>query len=245
MRYSANLNIIIKAIEKATARMARDFIELENLQTNPVSAVKFANACYSKAKQVIAEDLIKLRPDYNLIFADGEKYIVNSKAEYSYIILPIDGLANLSRANPAFTAAVALEYTNAAGQKEAIALAINSVISNETYYCEKGFGAYVNNRRLRVSKRSLSDGSIVAVEDMDLKDEVVKSKIKNVSTRSYGCRTLELAYLASSKLDGALFQNNNYDFLKPFTLLIREAGGQVVEHDKLVIASNGIFDLTT
>ena len=74
MRYSANLNIIIKAIEKAAGRMPRDFIELENLQSNPISATKFANACYNKVKQTLAEDLLRFRPEYNLIFSDKSEF---------------------------------------------------------------------------------------------------------------------------------------------------------------------------
>lgn len=234
MRYSANLNIIIKALEKAASRASRDFIELENLQTNPASAARFANSCYNKAKQIIAEDLTNIRPDYNMIFADGEKYVASQNAEYSYVIFPIDGINNLVRSNPCFTIAIALEHINAAGQKEPIALAINNIANNEIYYCEKGFGAYVNNRRLRVSKRSLNDGILVCSED-------IKNESKNISNRNYGCKTLELAYLASARIDAALLPKQ--DLIKPFTLLVREAGGKVVENEKLIIASNGLFEL--
>lgn len=229
MRYSTNLNIIIKAIEKATAHMPRDFIELENLQTNPVSANKFTNSCYKKVQQILVDDLSKVRPDYNIVFSDGQKIVRSKNAEYSFVIFPIDGMDNFTRSNPDFTVAVALEHLNENGQSESISVAISKIIGGELYYCEKGFGAYANNRRIRVSKRTASDTALIASEDQSVISE------KNISPRAYGCRTLEVAYVASSRLEKAIFKNQNYDLLKPFLLLVREAGGRVEEGEELVV----------
>lgn len=231
MRYSANLNVILKAVEKATSRMARDFIELENLQSNPMSAQKFAVACYGRVKQVLFDDFSKLRPEYNIIFSDGEKIIHNSKAEYCYIIHPIDGFNNLMRSSPDFSVAVALEHSDSSGQKEAISVAVAKIFGGETYYCEKGFGAYVNNRRIRVSKRT-SGEMLVATEEQNFLAE------KNEALRSYGCRTLEMAYVASSRLEKAIFKNQNYELFKPFILLVKEAGGKVTEDGSKITITN-------
>jgi fructose-1,6-bisphosphatase/inositol monophosphatase family enzyme len=231
MRYSANLNVIIKAIEKATAHMPRDFIELENLQSNPTSAAKFASACYNRVKQILTDDLTKLRPEYNLIFADGNDIIRSKNAEYSYIIHPIDGFNNLIRANPDFTVAVALVHQGENGQKESISAAIVKIFGGETYYCEKGFGAYANNRRIRVSKRT-SGEILVASEDQALLTENTQL------LRSYGCRTLELAYASSSRVEKAFFKNQQFDLFRPFGLLVREAGGKITEDEKTISVSN-------
>lgn len=244
MRYSANLNLMLKAVERAASRTPRDFIELENLQTNPASADRFTNACYSKIKQTLAEDLMKVRPDYNLFFSDGEKVIANKNAEYSYTIIPIDGLVNLSRSSPHFTIAIALEHRNETGEKEAIAVVVNNLMANEVYYCEKGFGSYASNRRVRVSKRTASDGLIVGADDFDFaKDKPIKDKLKKFSSRTYGCRTLDLTYLTASRLDLTVFKKSEYELYKPFTLLIREAGGKIFEKDDLVFVGNGLVDL--
>ncbi len=241
MRYSANLNIIIKAIEKAAGRMPRDFIELENLQSNPISATKFANACYNKVKQTLAEDLLRFRPEYNLIFSDGEKVINKKDAEYSYAIFPIDGLGNLSRSDPHFTVAIALEHIDASGKKESISVAISNIVGNEVFYCEKGFGAYVSSRRLRVSKKSGNEKSAAVIEDLNFAQS---EKSKNLSLRNYGCKTLEIAYLASSRLDAVILNDSkDNELIKPFMLLVREAGGKVVESDNLILASNGLINL--
>lgn len=246
MRYSANLNVVIKAIEKATDRLSRDFSELENLQTNPVSATKFANACYSRIKEILIDDLTKFRPDYNLSFSDGQKIINKKDAEYSFAICAIDGMNSLVRGNPDFTVSVAIEYTGADGVKEPISLAINKVIGSELYYCEKGFGAYLNNRRLRVSKRGVNDVPLVSLDDYSYftKDVRESLKLKSYGLRNYGCRTLELAYLSSSRFDLAFFKNWNYEHLKPFLLLVREAGGRVVENEQFIFASNGLINFS-
>lgn len=236
MRYSANLNVIIKAIEKATAHMSRDFNELEHLQSNPTSASKFAVACYNRVRQVLVEDLSKFRPDYNLIFSDGQNVIRSKDAEYSFVIFPIDGYDNLIRSNPDFTVAVALEHLNANGERESISVAISKVFGSETYYCEKGFGAYMNNRRIRVSKRTGGETQVISSEDQAALAE--KMGDKKYSMRTYGCRTLDVAYLSASRLEMAMFKKKNYELLKPFLLLVREAGGKISEEEKFILASN-------
>ncbi len=243
MRHSANLNIVIKAIEKAAARLPRDFAELENLQTNPNSAIKFANACYAKVKEILIDDLTKFRPDHNLIFADGQKIIHKEDAEYSFVIYPIDGLSNLVRGIPDFTIAVAIEHTNKDGVKESISVAVNKIIGSELFYCEKGFGAFLNNRRIRVSKRGLNDTPLVGLDDYSYFTKEVRDdlKLKGYGLRNYGCRTLEAAYLASARFDLAFFKNWNYEYLKPFLLLAREAGGKVVENEKFILTGNNLI----
>lgn len=241
MRYSANLNIIVKAIEKAASRMPRDFIELENLQGNIISAAKFANACYGRVKHVLIEDLVKFRPEYNIIFADGEEIINKRDAEYRYVIFPIDGLSNLSRSDPHFAIGIALEHIDSTGKRETIAVAINNVIGNETYYCEKGFGSYASNRRLRVSKKSTIDNFTVSVTDLNF---IKNNESKNISLRNYGCCILEIAYLSCARIDALILKDSkDNQLLKSFLLLAREAGGKVVEKDNMIFVSNGSINL--
>jgi len=237
MRLSANLNVIVKAIQRATANTGRDFIELENLQSNSLSANKFAAACYNRIKQILAEDFSKFRPDYNLVFGDGQKIIRSPNAEYTYVIHAIDGFENLARSNPDFTVAVALEHSVAGAPKEAISVAIVKIFSNETYYCEKGFGAFLNNRRIRVSKRAGTSETLLAATQ-DYVELEKKTAGKNFAIRAYGCSTLDIAYLSAARLEMALFQKSNFELYKPFLLLVREAGGKITEEEKFILASN-------
>jgi len=220
MRYSANLNIIIKAIEKSTSYLSRDFMELENLQSNPISANKFALRSYNKLKEILVADFGKFRPEYNIeVF--GEKTAFGKKdAEFSYVIFPIDGIENLARSNPNFTTAIALQHLNKDGSKETIGLAIKNVFSNELYYAEKGFGAYLNNRRIRVSRRIEND--TVMVGDI-------------AGSCNYGSKILEIAYLSSAKIDKITYDKKLLQDFRPFFLLVKEAGGKIEEDSNKII----------
>ena len=145
-------------------------------------------------------------------------------------------MENLARANPDFTIAVALEHLNKDGTRETISVAINKIISKELFYCEKGFGAYLTNRRIRVSKRKENDIVLGATNHPGF---LSKKEIKNLSLRSYGAPTLEIAYLAAAKLEISALKNS--PLITPFSLLVKEAGGKVeIEQGKLVL-SNGLF----
>lgn len=232
MRYSADLNIIIKALEKASTYILRDFAELENLQNNPISANKFSNSCYLRVQKILSEDLSKMRGGYNVTFADGSQVINNKGAEYSYLIFPIDGLENLTRSCADFTVAVALQHIKKDGTKQAISVAINKVVGKELFYCEKGFGAYLNNRRIRVSKR-LKDSILVSCRDLKLLTDL---GLKNFDLRYSGSRTLDIAYLASAKVEKVVIEKSA--LLEPFLLLVREAGGRVEEKNGVLVVNS-------
>ncbi len=228
MRYSANLNIILKAIEKACKHISRDFVELENLQSNPLSANKFAISCQEKVKQILLSEFQKFRPDFNIFFDEKNQIIVNPNAEYCLIIKAIDGLANLARANGDFTTSVALQYKNKNQQFETVAVAIFKNIGNEVFYAEKGFGAYLNNRRIRVSKRSGGD-VLFGCNNLDFLPENYQQ------LRCYGCQTLEVAYLASARLEELHYSAQNLNNIEPFFLLAKEAGAKINKQDNFTI----------
>ena len=232
MRFSANLNIIIKAIEKASNHISRDFVELENLQSNPTSASKFTSASYNRVKQVLIEDFAKFRPEFNIIFSDGQKITNQENSEYSLIIHVVDGIENLLRASSDFTVSIALIYRNSNGQSEAISVAISKIIGGELYYSEKGFGAYLNNRRIRVSKRINKAEMLTVCDDIKLTQDL------KIMPRNLGCKTLEIANLASAKIEQIIYKKNNFELFSPFFLLLKEAGGKVFEDNEKYILSN-------
>jgi len=226
MRYSANLNIILQAIEKASMHLSRDFMELENLQSNAAAADKFAVHCYQKVKQILAQEFSKLRSDYNIIFDDGQKLANNPNPEYSYQISAINGLDNLSRANPNFAVAIILVHKGDDGIEESISVAINNIFNKELYYCEKGFGAYLNNRRIRCSKRKVDKIAFV--------NDPKNLKLEAKFTQSLGSSALEIAYLASAKAEIGIFENNILN--RNLLLLLKESGGSVEEQGKFILA---------
>ncbi|GDX35635.1 inositol monophosphatase [Alphaproteobacteria bacterium] len=229
MRYSANLNIIIKALEKASNHLARDFMELENLQSNPNSANKFAILSQNRVKQILIDEFSKFRANYDIRFSDGEEIIRTENNEYSFAVIALDGIDNLARSNPDFVTAVALLHRSSDNKFETIALATIKVIGGELFYCEKGFGAYLNNRRIRVSKRNHNQH--IVVNDSSCKIE------KNILQRCYGSPILSISYFASARCEQVYLESNN-SFVKYFFLLAKEAGGKVEEVGQQVIISN-------
>lgn len=230
-----------KAIDKVASAILRDFNEIENLQNNSVSATKFANSCYSKIKERMIDDLSKFRSNHNLIFPDGKNYIAGTDAEYSYIINPIDGLYNFSRSIPYFAISIALEHKNQDGIREVIAVVVNNIIAGEVCFAEKGFGCYLNNRRVRVSKRNSNDLILLLTDDLlNLNDSSLGlKKFKNLEIRNYGSAAIKLSHIASGKADLCLFSDKNYQFIQPLFLLLKEAGGLVVEgKNKQIILTN-------
>jgi myo-inositol-1(or 4)-monophosphatase len=202
-------------------------MELENLQSNPASANKFARHCYEKVKQILVSEFSRFRPEFNIIFDDGKKVANNPNPEFIYHISAINGLDNLSRANPNFVVAVILVHKD--GEKEeAISVALNNVFSKEIYHCEKGFGAYVNNRKIKVSKRK--DNKLAFVSNV----ANMKDKVK--FNQALGSAALEVAYLASGKAEIGVFDNNALN--QNLLLLFKEAGGKVEEHNNLLIAKS-------
>lgn len=241
MRYSANLNIIIKALEKVSNHVARDFVELENLQANPVSANKFASLTYNRIKQILIDEFTKYRADYDIVFSDSQQILRKENNEYCFRIIALDGIDNFSRAHPDFTIAVALTHNSGDKNYQTIAMVIIKIIQGELFYCEKGFGAYLNNKRLRVSKRNPSQqliASDILISDKMISDLLIsQDHMKNIPY-NYGCSTLAIAYFACARLEKVILNKNNSPFLKSFLLIAKESGGKVEEKDNLLILTN-------
>ena len=144
---SSNLNIMIKAAEKASKTIIRDFGELEKLQVLSKGPSDFVTNSDKKVEKIIIEELTKYKKRFSLISEEiGE--IKNSDLENFWIIDPIDGTTNFLHGVPHFAISIALK-----SKKEIISGLIFDPIKNEMFYAEKNSGAYLNNKRIRVSKK--------------------------------------------------------------------------------------------
>ena len=144
---SAILNIMIKAAEKASKGLIRDFGEVEKLQVSMKGPSNFVSNADKKAEKIIIEELSKSRKKYSIIAEETGK-INNSDIENTWIIDPIDGTVNFLHGIPHFAISIALKSKN-----EIIAGLIFDPIKNEMFYAEKNNGAYLNNKSIRVSKK--------------------------------------------------------------------------------------------
>ena len=215
---SANLNIMIKASEKASKVLVRDFGEIEKLQVKKKGPTDFVTNADIKVEKIIIEELKKARPNYSFITEEnGIK--INKDKNNSWIIDPIDGTVNFLHGIPHFAISIAHKSEN-----EIISGLIFDPIKNEMFYAEKNNGAFFNNHRIRVSKKNdLNECLFVTGGKLDREIEL--------PYRKSGCAALDMAYVASGRYDG-YFQNklNLWDIAAGI-ILIKEAGGLINEID--------------
>ena len=215
---SANLNIMIKASEKASKILIRDFGEIEKLQVSKKGPTDFVTNSDLKAEKIIIEELKKAKPKYSII--SEENGIENNKDENNtWIIDPIDGTVNFLHGIPHFAISIALKSND-----EIISGLIFDPIKNEMFYAEKNNGAFFNNHRIKVSKKN------------DLNDclFVTGGKIKDnpdLLYRKSGCAALDMAYVASGRYDGYFQRNLNLWDIAAGIVLVKEAGGILNEID--------------
>ena len=219
---SANLNIMIKASEKASKILIRDFGELEKLQVSRKGPKDFVTNSDLKTEKVIIEMLKKARPNFSIISEESgiEK---NKDNDNTWIIDPIDGTINFLHGIPHFAISIALKSKN-----EIVSGVIFDPIKNEMFYAEKNNGTFFNNQRVRVSKKNDLNDCLFSTGE---KNKIVSG----ISIRNSGCAALDMAYVASGRYDG-YFQNNlNLWDIAAGIILIREAGGIVNEIDLAVL----------
>ena len=209
---SANLNIMIRASEKAAKVLIRDFGEIEKLQVSKKGPKDFVTNADLKTEKIIIEELKKAKPSYSIL-SEESGIETNKDKNNTWIIDPIDGTVNFLHGIPHFAISIALKSDN-----EIISGLILDPIKDEIFYAEKNNGAYFNNQRIRVSKKN-SINECLFVSGGKIKNE------PNVPWRKSGCAALDMAYVASGRYDG-YFQNDlNLWDIAAGIILVEEAGG--------------------
>jgi len=221
---SPNLNIIIKAAEKTSKALIRDFGEIEKLQVSVKGPSDFVSNADTKAEKTIIEELKKARPNYSIISEeDGTE--TNKDTQNVWIIDPIDGTTNFLHGIPHFAISIALKSKN-----EIVCGVIYDPIKDEMFYADKNNGAYFNNHRIKVSKRKNFDDCIFAMGGND--EEALKNKaITNRSIRKSGSAALDMAYVAAGRYDGYFQKNLKLWDIAAGIIIVKEAGGQTNEID--------------
>ena len=221
---SPNLNIIIKAAEKTSKALIRDFGEIEKLQVSVKGPSDFVSNADTKAEKIIIEELKKARPNYSIISEEGGSE-TNKDTQNVWIIDPIDGTTNFLHGIPHFAISIALKSKN-----EIVCGVIYDPIKDEMFYADKNNGAYFNNHRIKVSKRKNFNGCIFAMGGND--EEALKDKaITNQSIRKSGSAALDMAYVAAGRYDGYFQKNLKLWDIAAGIIIVKEAGGQINEID--------------
>ena len=214
---SANLNIMIKASEKASKILIRDFGELEKLQVSKKGPKDFVTNSDIKVEKIIIEELKKARPNYSIISEENGNEKNKDKSNI-WIIDPIDGTINFLHGLPHFAISIALQSEN-----EIVCGLIYDPIKNELFYAEKNNGAFFNNQRIRVSKKNNVDECLFAVGKINDNSDL--------TCRRSGCAALDMAYVAAGRYDGYYQKNLNLWDIAAGIIIVKEAGGIVNEID--------------
>ena len=211
---SANLNIMIKASEKASKILIRDFGEIEKLQISVKGPSDFVSSADTKAEKIIISELMKAKKNYSILSEeDGSK--INTDSKNVWIIDPIDGTTNFLHGVPHFAISIALKSDN-----EIVSGVIYDPIKDEMFYAEKNNGAFFNNQRIKVSKKKDIQSCLFGTGG--------REKIEtDLITRKSGSAALDMAYVAAGRYDG-YFQNNlNLWDIAAGIIIIKEAGGTI------------------
>ena len=215
---SPNLNIMIKASEKVSKILIRDFGEIEKLQVSKKGPLDFVTNSDLKTEKIIIEELKKAKPNFSII-SEENGIEDNKDKNNTWIIDPIDGTVNFLHGVPHFAISLALKSND-----EIVSGLIFDPIKNEMFYAEKNNGAYFNNQRIRVSKKNEINNCLF----------VTGGKIHNeldLPYRKSGCAALDMAYVASGRYDGYFQKNLNLWDIAAGIILIKEAGGVLNEID--------------
>ena len=213
---SPNLNLMIKACEKASKVIIRDFGELENLQVSKKGPKDFVTKTDKRVEKILIEELTKSKKNYSFITEETGK-ILNKNRDIFWIIDPIDGTTNFLHGIPHFAISIALKR-----EGEIISGLIFDPIKNEVFYAEKDNGSFFNNNRIRVSNKSNIDECLFSSNC-----EGIKLIYPRLNLRNTGCAALDLAYVGCGRLDGYFHDKINIWDIAAGKIIIEEAGGKV------------------
>ena len=230
MARSANLEIMLRAARAAARFLARDFGEVEHLQVSIKGPGDFVSAADRRADQVIKDELRRARPDFGILSEESGEQVGRSPHQ-RWIVDPLDGTTNFLHAVPHWSISIALEQHG-----DITAGLIYDPIKNELFTAEKGNGAYLNERRLRVSRRSDFGQALIGcglpIRDWKGRKKGFTRQMERVADecgglRRLGVASLDLAYVAAGRQDGYWEYGTKPWDIAAGLLLVREAGGRV------------------
>jgi len=230
---SAVINVMEMAAQKAGRKLNRDFGEVEHLQVSRKGPADFVSSADLKAEKIIKEELFRARPNIAFLLEE-EGRIDLGDGSGRWIVDPLDGTTNFLHGIPHFCISIALEQNN-----EITAAVIYNPITDETFWAEKGRGAFLNDMKIRVSARRDMKQSLLATGIPFHGTQGHKPFIHNLEAimgevsgvRRFGSAALDLAYVASGKYEGFWEANLQKWDIAAGILLVREAGGSVTTFD--------------
>lgn len=228
------------AAQKAARGLVRDFGEIENLQVSKKGPADFVSNADKKAEKTLVQELSQARPNFGFLLEEGGE-ITGTDTSNRWIIDPLDGTTNFLHGLPHFSISIALERDG-----EPFAGVIYEPVTDQMYVAERGQGAYLNNRRLRVSARTKVEESLFATgipfagkDDHDRFLGQLKSVMAvSAGVRRFGSAALDLAYVAAGRFEGFWEIGLHPWDMAAGIVLVREAGGFVTD----IAGGNGMME---
>lgn len=238
VRLSANMTIMQNAAQRAAKRLLHDFKEVEQLQVSVKGPGDFVSQADLRAERTLREDLTKARPGYAFLVEEGAASGGENWA-WRWVIDPLDGTSNFLHGIPHWAISIALEHRLPDGGSELAAGLVYAPASDEMFWAEKGGGAFLNARRLRVSgRRDLKEALFatgIPFAAVSPRNRLAFARTLGVlmpqvaGIRRFGAAALDLAWTAAGRYEGF------WEFgLKPWDiaagmLIVREAGGYATD----------------
>ena len=235
--HSGLITVMQRAARKAAPRLRRDFGEVEQLQVSRKGPADFVSMADKRAEATIVEELRSARPDWGMLLEEGG-IIEGNPDKPRWIVDPLDGTTNFLHGVPHFAISIAVEERRPGARPEITQGLVYQPLTDESFWAEKGRGAWLNERRLRVSaRRDLSETLIgtgiphCGRGEVGSWGRIYAAIAPHVSgVRRYGSAALDLAWVAAARMDG--FWEDDLDVWDTAAgvLLIREAGGFVTDY---------------
>lgn len=230
-RRSANINVMIRAAQKAARSLVRDFGEVEKLQVSEKGPANFVSIADTAAERIVREELTKARPEYAFLMEESGAS-GDPKAEFRWIVDPLDGTTNFLHGIPHFAISIGLEHKG-----EIVAGVILNPITDETFWAERNGGAFLDDQRLRVSARRRLTDAVVATgiphrgrgDHPAFVKQLLSVMASVAGVRRFGAAALDLAYVAAGRCDAYWESGLGPWDIAAGMLIVREAGGLVTD----------------
>jgi myo-inositol-1(or 4)-monophosphatase len=245
MQGSANLNLMIKAARAAARGLVKDFREVENLQVSSKGPGDFVSKADREAERVIKDMLMEGRPTYGWL---GEETGGDDGADPTrrWIVDPLDGTTNYLHGMPHWAISIALEHKG-----EIVSGVVYDAAKDELFWAEKGAGAWMNDRRLRVSGRRVMQDAVFATGVPFGAKKTLPAMLGDLArlmpgcagVRRWGAASLDLAYVAAGRYDGYWERELQAWDIAAGLILVREAGGMIapVREGGDMLADGGVI----
>jgi myo-inositol-1(or 4)-monophosphatase len=233
MPASPLLTVMINAARKASRAIRRDFGEVESLQVSQKGPANFVTRSDQRAEQTIREELLKARPQWSFLMEESGR-TAGTDNNHCWIVDPIDGTTNFIHGIPHFAISIALLRAN-----ELVAGIIYNPITDELFAAERGRGAYLNDRRMRVAARRELKDAVIACgiphlgrgDHARFRREIALIQDRAAGIRRFGAAALDLAFVAAGRFDGYWERGLKAWDVAAGIVIVREAGGVVGDID--------------